>query len=66
VGGAGRTTTRPVPEAGEVCLLFLLPGPQTGLVPVLLTTELDYLRFEDGLVNDPLDRPMLRWLLARW
>jgi hypothetical protein len=49
-----------VPEAGEVCLLFLLPGPQTGLVPVLLTTEPDYLRFEDGLVNDPLDRPMLR------
>jgi hypothetical protein len=29
-------------------------------VPVLLTTERDHLGFEDGLVNDPLDRPMLR------
>jgi hypothetical protein len=41
-------------------LLFLRPGPQTGLLPVLLTTELDHLRFEGGPVNDPLDCPMLR------
>lgn len=44
----------------ELALELRLPGPQTGLVPVLLTTEPDYLRFEDGLVNDPFDRPMLR------
>jgi hypothetical protein len=55
-----RSTTRPVPEAGEVWFAHSAAGPQTGLVPVLLTTEPDCLRLEDGLVNDPLDRPMLR------
>jgi hypothetical protein len=49
-----------VPEAGEVWFALSAAGPQTGLVPVLLTTGRDGLCFEEGLVNDRLDRPMLR------
>ena len=49
-----------MPEAGEVWFALSAARPQNGLVPVLVMTEPGHLRFEDGLVSDPLDRPMLR------